>query len=209
MPGRLRLSSFFSAFHIPYSEHVPQSVYNVTVSFFAYLVLQSLFLEYPGAELARNHRLMWIVETFSSQQTTGPRRKRAFRGHGCQTTEPKLKGYQLREDAPIACSYHSCLMITSERLCVDAIPLQHLVPKLVLLYLSTNVLEYSQPTNTVWMDARCKETACLAVYGKDDSRIPEQLLERRGSGQLQAGWSEELSQRYPEMQQITKHHIFK
>lgn len=121
----------------------------------------------------------------------------------------ELKGHRLRENVPIAVSYHPCLMITRERLCVDAIPLQHLVPKLGLLYLSTHVLECSQPTNTVWMDARCKETACLAVYGKDDSRAPGQLLERRGSGQLQAGWSEELFQRYPEMRQITKHHIFK
>lgn len=64
---------------------------------------------------------------------------------------------------------------------------QHLVPKLVLLYLSTQNLEGSQPTNTERMDAHCKETACLAGYGEDDSRTPEQLPEERGSGQLQAG----------------------
>lgn len=80
-------------------------------------------------------------------------------------------------------------------------PCQHLFPKLVLLYLSTHVLECSQPTNPERMDACCKETACPAVYSEDDSRRLGQLLQGRGSGQLQAGWSEELPQRCPEMQQ--------
>lgn len=68
-------------------------------------------------------------------------------------------------------------------------PCQHLVPNiwLVLLYLSTHVLECSQPTNTEWMDARSKETACLAVYGEDDSRIPEQLLGGEEVGSCKQG----------------------
>lgn len=32
------------------------------------------------------------------------------------------------------------------------------------------VLECGQPTDTERMDAHCKETACLAGYGKDDTR---------------------------------------
>lgn len=48
-PGRLKLSSFPSALHIPDSEHVPRAVGDVSVSFFAYFVPQSPGLEYPGA----------------------------------------------------------------------------------------------------------------------------------------------------------------
>ena len=58
---------------------------------------------------------------------------------------------------------------------------QHSVPKLALLYRSTQVLECSQLTDTERMDAHCKETARLAVYGGDDSRTAEQRLEGRGS----------------------------
>ena len=53
------------------------------------------------------------------------------------------------------------------------------------------------------MDAHCKETACLAGYSKDD-KTQNQLLEESGSGQLQAGWSEEWPRRCPEIQQNHK-----
>ena len=84
-----------------------------------------------------------------------------------------------------------------------AFPCQHLVSNLFSssAYL---VLEWSQPTDTERMDAHCKETACLAGYSKDDNKTQNQLLEESGSGQLQAGWSEEWPRRCPEIQQNHK-----
>lgn len=99
------------------------------------------------------------------------------------------------------------VVITNEGSACMPHPCRHWLPKLVALYLPVSWNAARLP-GSERRDTRHEETACL-LRKEGDSRTPTQLLEGRGSRQLQAGWSEEMLPKCPESQHIIKHHVFK
>lgn len=160
--GRLELSSFllstFLTLNCLQCQYQPLCLLTVTV----------FGISRGWVQVARSHRLTGRVEKFPSLQTTGPWRKHVPLEDTVTHSFPDVKALRETENKKVInwrrwCSYRPSLMITSKKLCVDAITLPTFGSQACSL-VSVFPCPGMQPAYQLWIDGCSLERDCLSGY---------------------------------------------